>query len=240
MHGTRHLVAEFGAAFGAGVRGDLTAAIMPPATLISAFASEVSGLETGAQDLHTEAGGAYTGELSGAMLLEAGARWVLVGHSERREYAGETDDVVAAKFRAAVRCGLTPILCVGETEAERDAGEHEQVVGRQVGAVLAGLAAGELDDLVVAYEPVWAIGTGRTATPDVAQEMHAAIRGQLARTDAAGAERARILYGGSVNPDNAVELFAQDDIDGGLVGGASLKTDSFASIIASAPDAESG
>jgi triosephosphate isomerase len=168
------------------------------------------------------------------MLLDVGCRWVIVGHSERRALYGETNELVARKAARAIALGLKPIVCVGETLAERDAGRTLEVVSAQVAAVLAQCLVGQLAGGALAYEPVWAIGTGRTATPAQAQEVHAAIRAQLARADAAAAPRTRILYGGSVKPGNAGELFAQPDIDGGLIGGASLVAADFAAICAAA------
>lgn len=184
----------------------------------------------GAQSVSEHVSGAYTGEVSAAMLCEFGCRYVLVGHSERRSLFGESDAVVAAKFVAAREAGLVPILCLGETLAEREAGATAAVVSRQLDAVIdrAGVAA--LASAVVAYEPVWAIGTGVTASPAQAQEVHAAIRERVADLDAGLAEGLRILYGGSVKPQNAAELFAQDDIDGGLIGGAALVADDFLAI----------
>lgn len=184
----------------------------------------------GAQSVSEHVSGAYTGEVSAAMLCEFGCRYVLVGHSERRSLFGESDAVVAAKFVAAREVGLVPILCLGETLAEREAGATAAVVSRQLDAVIdrAGVAA--LASAVVAYEPVWAIGTGVTASPAQAQEVHAAIRKRVADLDAGLAEGLRILYGGSVKPQNAAELFAQDDIDGGLIGGAALVADDFLAI----------
>ncbi len=184
----------------------------------------------GAQSVSEHVSGAYTGEVSAAMLCEFGCRYVLVGHSERRSLFGESDAVVAAKFVAAREAGLVPILCLGETLVEREAGATAAVVSRQLDAVIdrAGVAA--LASAVVAYEPVWAIGTGVTASPAQAQEVHAAIRERVADLDAGLAEGLRILYGGSVKPQNAAELFAQDDIDGGLIGGAALVADDFLAI----------
>jgi triosephosphate isomerase len=180
----------------------------------------------GAQDLSSHGAGAHTGDVSGRMIVEFGCRFVLVGHSERRQQHGETDAVVCAKAKAALATGLTPIVCVGETLAERDAGQWQSVVGRQFDAVAAALAK-DLPLIVLAYEPVWAIGTGRTATPEQAQEAHAFLRGRLAH---AGAEGVQVLYGGSVKAANAVALFAQPDVDGGLVGGASLDATEFLAI----------
>jgi triosephosphate isomerase len=177
-----------------------------------------SGVEWGAQDVSAHAAGAYTGEVSGAMLAEFGCRYAIVGHSERRQYHGERDAEVGAKARAALAAGITPIACVGETLAERDAGATAAVVERQLGAVVDALGA-EMGRIVVAYEPVWAIGTGRTASPAQAQEVHARLRAQLAR---GGAGEVPVLYGGSVKAANAAALYAMPDVDGGLVGGASL------------------
>ena len=190
------------------------------------------GIALGAQDVSQHESGAYTGDVSAAMLKELGARYVIVGHSERRRYQGETDAQVAVKAQRALAAGLTPIVCVGETLREREQGETESVVSRQLSAVIQ-LNGERLADLVVAYEPVWAIGTGRTATPEQAQAVHAALRALLAAADlqAAGV---RILYGGSMNAGNAAELLAQPDIDGGLIGGASLKARDFLKIIETA------
>jgi triosephosphate isomerase (TIM) len=209
--------------------------IAPPFTAIAAVAERLrdANVRVSSQDVAAEAKqGAFTGEVSAEMVLEAGARYCIVGHSERRQFYGETDESVARKIVAGLAAGLTPIVCVGETLAERDAGEAETVVGRQLRGAFSGLTASEVARTITAYEPVWAIGTGRTATPETAQQMHRFIRGVFA--EAAGAETAdgvRILYGGSVKPENAAELMAQPDIDGGLVGGASLEADSFAKIV---------
>jgi len=191
-----------------------------------------SNVAWGAQDVSEHAQGAYTGEVSAAMLNDFGCRYAIVGHSERRSFYGDTDTVVAAKFMAALKAGLTPILCVGETLAEREAGITAEVVIRQMEAVMAVAGVAALGEAVVAYEPVWAIGTGKTATPAQAQEVHAMIRARVARDDAAVAEGLQILYGGSVKPSNARELFGQPDIDGGLIGGASLVADDFLGICA--------
>ncbi|HEY5638080.1 MAG TPA: triose-phosphate isomerase [Burkholderiales bacterium] len=188
-------------------------------------------LAWGAQDVSAHAQGAYTGEVSAAMLAEFGCRYVLVGHSERRQHHAETDALVAAKFVAAQAAGLVPVLCVGETLAERDAGQTEAVVGRQLQAVVAAAGAGSLARAVLAYEPVWAIGTGRTATPEQAQAVHAFLRGRL-EPKLAGA--LRILYGGSMKAANAASLLAMPDVDGGLVGGAALVADEFTAIAAAA------
>lgn len=192
----------------------------------------LSVIDTGAQDVSAWESGAYTGEVSAAMLKELGCRYAIVGHSERRQYHGETDAVVADKAKAALAAGVTPIVCVGETLAEREAGQTEEVVKRQLAAVIH--TNGHcISEIVVAYEPVWAIGTGKTATPQEAQAVHAVLRAQLA----AATEHAvgvKILYGGSMNAANAATLLAQPDIDGGLIGGASLKAADFLTIIAAA------
>jgi len=192
----------------------------------------LGGVEVGAQDVSTQASGAYTGEISAAMLKDFGARYAIVGHSERRQYHGETDALVADKAKAALAAGITPIVCVGETLAERESGRTEEVVKRQLAAVIH--TNGHcISEVVVAYEPVWAIGTGKTASPDEAQAVHAILRAQLkAATDKSA--RIKILYGGSMNAANAQSLLAQPDIDGGLIGGASLKAPDFLKIIAAA------
>lgn len=187
-----------------------------------------SGVAWGSQDVSAHAQGAYTGEVSAAMLHEFGCRHAIVGHSERRAYHAETDQQVADKAQAALAKGLTPIVCVGETLAQREAGETEAVVKRQLSAVIHTLGPC-IGEIVVAYEPVWAIGTGRTATPEQAQQVHAVLRTQLQAATGHG-ERMKILYGGSVKPDNAVTLFAMPDIDGGLIGGAALKAADFVAI----------
>lgn len=187
-----------------------------------------SGITWGGQDVSQHGGGAYTGDVSAAMLADLGCTWVLVGHSERRQHHAETDALVAHKAQAALDAGLTPVVCVGETLSEQQAGHTLGVIARQLAPVLA-LGHDALARLVLAYEPVWAIGTGQTATPDQAQTVHAAIRASL---DAAGAASVRVLYGGSVNAGNAASLFAMPDIDGALVGGASLKATEFLNIAA--------
>ena len=196
-----------------------------------------SAVGWGAQDVSAHASGAYTGEVAASMLAEFGCAYVIVGHSERRQYHGERDEVVAAKAKAALAVGVTPIACVGESLAERDAGTTESVVLRQLEAVVASLGR-DLGRIVLAYEPVWAIGTGRTATPEAAQEACAAIRTMVRdRFGAPAAEALRIQYGGSVTPENAAALAAQPDIDGALVGGASLRADSFAAICRASAEA---
>ncbi|CAH0349360.1 Triosephosphate isomerase [Aquabacterium sp. CECT 9606] len=187
-----------------------------------------SAITVGSQDVSAQAQGAYTGEVSGAMVREFGARYAIVGHSERRSYHSESDQLVADKAKAALAQGLVPIVCVGETLAEREADQTEAVVGRQLKAVADTLGA-DLSKVVVAYEPVWAIGTGKTASPAQAQAVHAFLRAQL-KAAQAQAVNVPLLYGGSVKPDNAAELFSQTDIDGGLIGGASLKASDFAAI----------
>lgn len=192
------------------------------------------GAESGAQDLSAHKDGAYTGEVAGEMLVDVGARWVIVGHSERRAMHGEGNELVADKVARALEAGLRPIVCVGETLAEREAGRTFEVVGAQLAEVLKRVGAAGLAVGAVAYEPVWAIGTGRTASPEQAQEVHAQLRAQVSEADASTAAELRILYGGSVKPGNAAELFAQPDIDGGLIGGASLVAGDFLSICAAA------
>jgi triosephosphate isomerase len=193
-----------------------------------------SGVALGAQSVCAEAQGAFTGEVSAAMLKDVGCRYVLVGHSERRQLFGESDALVARKFMAAQGQGLVPVLCVGETLEERESDQTTSVVTRQIEAVLAVAGVQSLARAVIAYEPIWAIGTGRTASPEQAQEVHAMIRSKVAERDGTIGGSVRILYGGSVKASNAQELFAMPDIDGGLVGGASLKADEFARICAGA------
>jgi triosephosphate isomerase len=193
-----------------------------------------SAVAWGAQDVSEHAQGAYTGEVSAPMLNDFGCRYVIVGHSERRSYYGDTDEAVAAKTSAALNSGLVPIVCVGETLAEREANITAQVVTRQLDAVIARIGAAGLGKCVVAYEPVWAIGTGKTATPAQAQEVHALIRARVAQADAGVAANLQILYGGSMKPGNAKELMSQPDIDGGLIGGAALVAADFIAICAAA------
>ena len=191
-----------------------------------------TGVDLGAQDVSEHAAGAFTGEISASMLKEFGVRYCIVGHSERRQYHFETDGLVAEKARSALASGITPIVCVGETLAERDAGKTEEVVKRQLAAVIH-VNGHCISEIVVAYEPVWAIGTGKTASTEQAQQVHAVLRAQL-KAATPHADRVQILYGGSMNATNAAQLLAQPDIDGGLVGGASLKATDFLSIIAAA------
>lgn len=217
--------------------GAVEIAVFPPFISIPAALEALEGgaVDVGGQDLFAESEGAFTSAVSGPMLRQAGCTRVLVGHSERRSRFGDTDEDVAAKLRAALDAGLLPIVCVGETLEQRDAGRHVEVVCAQIDAALSGLAPDQLSGITLAYEPVWAIGTGRTASPEQAQAMHAAIRAGLAsRFPAFVADETRIQYGGSVKPGNAAELLAQPDIDGALVGGASLDADAFARIVEAA------
>lgn len=213
----------------AGAQCDVAVAV--PAPYLAEVQAQVSGSTIGvaAQDVSAHESGAYTGEVSASMLKEFGARYVLVGHSERRQYHHESDADVAQKAQRALAAGITPIVCVGETLQEREAGETEAVVKRQLAAVIH-LNGHCISEIVVAYEPVWAIGTGRTASPEQAQAVHAVLRMQLAAASE-HADRIRLLYGGSMNAANAAQLLAQPDIDGGLVGGASLKAPDFLQII---------
>jgi len=211
--------------------------LCPPFTALTAVAEQLSGtaIALGAQNCYWETEGAYTGEIAPGMLKEIGCRYVILGHSERRQYFGETDEQVNRKVHAALAHGLTPIVCVGELLAEREGGSTEAVVGRQLTGALAGLDAASVAGLVVAYEPIWAIGTGRTASAADAQAVNAYIRSIIrSQYGDAAAEQTRIQYGGSVKPDNTAELMAQPDIDGALVGGASLDADSFALIVRNA------
>jgi triosephosphate isomerase len=211
-------------------------AVCAPFPYLAQVSAELSGsvIAWGAQNVSEHDSGAYTGEVSGTMLKEFGCHFAIVGHSERRGLYAENDSKVAAKFVAAQRAGLTPILCVGETLKERERGETEGVVKRQLDAVLAVAGVAALAKAVLAYEPVWAIGTGRNATPQQAQDVHAFIRAQLAERDRELAQRVTIMYGGSVKPGNARELFAMPDVDGGLIGGASLVAEDFIAICAAA------
>jgi len=217
-------------------RGDWTrceVVIAPPFTALAAVAEEIrgSGIVLAAQNVHWEDKGAFTGEISLPMLKDAGCGMVILGHSERRQYFGETDILINRKVRAVLRAGLQPIICIGETLAERESGKHENVVSQQLAGGLAGLTDEDLLRIIFAYEPVWAIGTGRTASPETAQEMHGYIRGWLSEKFGKNAETVRILYGGSVNPDNINALMRQPDIDGALVGGACLEAESFLRIV---------
>ena len=219
-------------AAGAAGLGQVEVAVCVPYPYLAQAQSLLTGTHVawGAQNLSEHAKGAYTGEVSASMLSDFGCRYVLVGHSERRSLYGEGDALVAAKFMATQAAGLCPVLCVGETLAERERGETAAVVAAQIDAVLGVAGIEAFAKAVVAYEPVWAIGTGRTATSDQAQEVHAAIRAQLASADGRVAGALQILYGGSVKPGNAQELFGMPDIDGGLIGGASLVGEDFLAI----------
>jgi triosephosphate isomerase len=238
MNGSRDSVAELLDGIEAGVGAVTTAevAVCPPAVFVPEAQARLSGspVAWGGQDLSAHDAGAYTGEVSGPMLRDFGCKYVIIGHSERRSYHHESDALVAEKFAAARKHGLVPIFCIGETLEEREGGITEEVVARQVDAVIAHCGVAMLGEGVVAYEPVWAIGTGKTATPEQAQEVHAFIRGRVASHSAAVAEGLRILYGGSMKPDNAAELLAKPDIDGGLIGGASLKAADFLAICTAA------
>ncbi len=238
MHNT---IAESAALAGAIVAGTTNVTggdivLAPVFTALSAVYEVIKGsrVSLAAQNVFYEDKGAYTGEIAPAMLKDAGCTYVIIGHSERRKYFHETDETVNAKVKKALAAGLKAILCVGETEAEQEKGITEFVVGRQVKAGLSGV--GSLDDVTIAYEPVWAIGTGKNATPVQAQAVHAFIRGLLAQNYGDAAKAARVLYGGSVTPDNVGELFAMEDIDGALIGGASLKSESFIGIIRTVSD----
>ena len=232
MHGTRAIAASLVGEVAARVDKSVDVAVLPPfpylGELIDKFPN--CGLAFGAQDVSERARGAYTGEVSAEMLVDIGCKYVLVGHSERRQYHDESNELVAAKFDISREAGLTPILCVGETLEQRDSGATEAVISTQIDAVLSRCGIEAFSTAVVAYEPVWAIGTGRTATPEQAQSVHAHIRGKLARDNATIAGSLRILYGGSVKPDSASGLFGQPDIDGGLIGGASLVAADFLAI----------
>jgi triosephosphate isomerase (TIM) len=235
MNGLRARLAEIAAIRDAvrdGGAGRAEVLICPPATLIAAAADLCKGsaVAIGAQDCHAQASGAHTGDISAEMLGDAGAAYVIVGHSERRADHGESDDVVRAKAEAVLRAGLTPIICVGETKAQREAGETLPVVGGQLDASVPRGVAGER--LVIAYEPVWAIGTGLTPSADDVAEVHGFIRRHLSGIAGSGAEKVRILYGGSVKPSNAAELMGVADVHGALVGGASLKAADFMGIAA--------
>ena len=219
----------------AGISG-VEVAVLPPAVYLAEAAARLADSPVcwGAQSLSEHAAGAYTGEIAGSMLSDLGCRYVLVGHSERRTLFGETDAVAARKFLAAQSVGLQPVLCVGETLDEREQDRTMAVVRRQLDAVLGAAGVAALEQAVIAYEPVWAIGTGRTASPEQAQEVHEAIRSIIVEQDANIARSVRIVYGGSVKASNATSLFAMADIDGGLIGGASLKADEFLNIVRAA------
>ncbi|EPC00096.1 hypothetical protein L861_07980 [Litchfieldella anticariensis FP35 = DSM 16096] len=237
MNGSLALVERFAQAFvETRMPAGVEVALMVPSPYLDAARQAFGGtlVATGAQTLHSESGGAFTGEVSGSMLAEFGARYVLVGHSERRTLFHEDDAAVLARVKAALAVDLVPILCVGESLTEREANRTEAIVLGQVAAVFDVLEPSERERMLIAYEPVWAIGTGKTASPEQAQAVHAAIRARLKEYDAALAAGTRLLYGGSMKAANAAELLAQPDIDGGLVGGASLQIDDFLAICQSA------
>jgi triosephosphate isomerase len=211
--------------------------VCPPSVYLVPVAEALTGSKValGAQNMYHEGNGAFTGEISAVMLLDVGAKYVILGHSERRHILGETDEAINQKTLAALAWGLVPIVCVGELLAEREAGQTAEVIRRQFEGSLANVTAAQIENLVIAYEPVWAIGTGKVATPEQAEEVHADLRSLLAkRYNDGSASRVRILYGGSVKPSNAGELLGQPNIDGALVGGASLKVDDFIGIAAGA------
>jgi triosephosphate isomerase len=210
--------------------------ICPPylALPLVAEATKVGAVEVAAQNMHFEESGAYTGEVSAQMLLDAGARAVVLGHSERRQLFGETDEALSRKVPVALENGLTPILCIGETDEERSRDETDRILRRQIDAGLSRVPAERLAEVVVAYEPIWAIGTGKTASPEQAEDACGFVRSLVATRDTSAADRIRILYGGSVKPANAAELLGREEIDGALVGGASLDPDDFAAIVAAA------
>ena len=235
MHRTVAEATALARELAAGLAGEarVQVAVAPPFTALAAVGAALrgTGIELAAQDVHWEAQGAFTGEVSAPMLAEVGCQHAIVGHSERRQLFGETDESVRKKVVALLGVVILPIVCVGETLAEREAGRTLEVVGRQVQNALQGLPAQDVARLTLAYEPVWAIGTGKTATPAQAQEVHGAIRALLRDLAGEAAARVRIQYGGSVKPDNAAELMALPDVDGALVGGAALKADDFIQII---------
>ena len=232
MNGNMQSVVELVEGIKAGDDGKIELAVFPPAVLLTKVGAMLTASEIalGAQNVCDQEAGAFTGEIAAAMLKACGCRYALVGHSERRSLYLESDQLIAARFAAAVASGIMPILCVGESLDEREQGITEDVVARQIDAVIEVSGIDGIARAIIAYEPVWAIGTGKVATPDQAQEVHAFIRIKLAQLDAGVAEQIKILYGGSMNPSNAAELLSQPDIDGGLIGGASLKADDFLAI----------
>ena len=234
LQGSREFAAALVDAIKAGAPAGVGLIVLPPYPYLGEVLARCAGADiaVGAQDVSAHAKGAYTGEVAAAMLADVGARYTLVGHSERRQYHAESSELVAQKFLAAQAAGITPILCVGERLEEREAGQTEAVIAGQLRPVLELVGAAAFANAVVAYEPVWAIGTGRTASPEQAQAVHAFIRSQVADMDAKIADSLPLLYGGSVKPDNAVSLFAQADVDGGLIGGASLVAADFLAIAA--------
>jgi triosephosphate isomerase len=237
MNGSRSANALLLSGITAGLNGaGADSAVCVPAPYLAQCEAQLSGtpLAWGAQDMSAHASGAYTGEVAATMLRDFDCRYVILGHSERRAYHAESSQLVAQKTVAALAAGLTPVVCVGETLAEREAGNTDTIVSAQLNAVLELIGADDVERLVLAYEPVWAIGTGKTATPQMAQDVHAVLRAQLAEKNATAAAGVQILYGGSMKPDNAKELMGMPDIDGGLIGGAALKAADFLAIIAAA------
>ena len=234
MHGSKIMVRNLldGLLAGSSADGKADLAVFPSFPYLSLTESILSGshIAWGGQTLNPNAEGAHTGETSGSMLVDMGCRYVLVGHSERRATYGESDEDVALRFKAALEAELQPVLCVGETLEEREQGQTETVVARQLDAVIDSVGIASFSRAIISYEPVWAIGTGLTATPEQAQSVHAFIRDKISALNAIIADQIRILYGGSVKGSNAAELFARKDIDGGLVGGASLKAEDFLAI----------
>lgn len=240
MHGSKDQVKKLieGIRKGADNHTDIDIAVLPPFPYIPQVTDLLkhTALKVGAQNLYPGVQGAFTGEVSGSMLKEAGCEYVLIGHSERRSLFHENLSEVAAKFKASLEAGLKPILCVGETRAERELGETEKIIRQQLESIIQSAGIAAFKDAVIAYEPVWAIGTGLTATPKQAEEVHAFIRQLLAQNNVELAKTLCILYGGSMKPENAASLLAMPDIDGGLIGGASLDADSFLAICAAASD----
>ncbi|QPG04387.1 triose-phosphate isomerase [Salinimonas marina] len=228
MNGSRSLVESFSDTLNTHSFKEVDVVVCPPSGYLSFFVAET--FDTGGQDLSAQDNGAHTGDMSGTMLTELGARYVIVGHSERRENHGESNELVADKALKALDNKLVPIICVGESLSIREQNKVNDFVGAQLAAVFDVLTTEQVSKCVIAYEPIWAIGTGKTASPEQAQEVHAFIRETLAGKEKSLAEKTRVLYGGSVKPDNAAQLFAQPDIDGGLIGGASLKTEDFIAI----------
>ncbi|MEJ2361082.1 MAG: triose-phosphate isomerase [Gammaproteobacteria bacterium] len=239
MNGSRDSIKTLLDGLKAGIGGVNKAdvAVCAPFIYLPDVAQQLAGTPVawGAQNVSTEAKGAFTGEIAASMIADFGCKYIIVGHSERRSYYGETDEIVARKFGVVVEAGMTPIFCIGETLEEREKGITEQVFERQVKAVIDMHGVAMLGKGVIAYEPVWAIGTGKTATPEQAQDVHAFIRSIIAKADQGVADKMIIQYGGSMNAANAKELLAQTDIDGGLIGGASLKAEDFLTICTSAP-----
>ncbi len=242
LNGSKHMVNELIA----NLRKELSsiagceAVIAPPAMYLDLAAHAIAGshIKLGAQNVDVNLSGAFTGETSAEMLKDIGAKYIIIGHSERRTYHAESDEFIAQKFAVLKEQGLTPVLCIGETEEENEAGKTEEVCARQIDAVLKTQGAAAFEGAVIAYEPIWAIGTGKSATPAQAQAVHKFIRDHIAKQDADVAAKVVIQYGGSVNAANAAELFGQPDIDGALVGGASLKADAFAVIVKAAAEAK--